>query len=280
MTSLAVSKETRIPVSTLKPDGVSIKGCSFIYAPAGQAGEYAPLAANPYRGCGHKCAYCYVPLITKQPRVEFNEGAVWRAGYLDNLKRDAKKYQAAGIGEQVMLSFTSDPYHPGDNTLTRQTLDVLQEHGLAICTLTKGGTRSLRDISIFRADRDSFASTITSLDDAFSRKWESGAALPADRLAALKAFHERGIYTWVSLEPTLDVEASLEIVRETHGFVDLYKIGRVNYVDITKTTDWRDYTLRMIELCKQLGAAHYIKKDLQPYLPEGYHNPMRVQQHH
>jgi hypothetical protein len=38
---------TAIPV--LNPDGVSVKGCSIIYAPEGQAGEYAPLAANPYR---------------------------------------------------------------------------------------------------------------------------------------------------------------------------------------------------------------------------------------
>lgn len=37
---------------TINPDGVSIKGCSIIYAPAGQAGEYARLATNPYRGCG------------------------------------------------------------------------------------------------------------------------------------------------------------------------------------------------------------------------------------
>jgi len=39
---------------TINPDGVSIKGCSIIYEPEGQAGEYAPLATNPYRGCGHK----------------------------------------------------------------------------------------------------------------------------------------------------------------------------------------------------------------------------------
>jgi len=38
-------------IPELNPDGVSVKGCSYIYAPAGQAGEYAPLAANPYRGC-------------------------------------------------------------------------------------------------------------------------------------------------------------------------------------------------------------------------------------
>jgi DNA repair photolyase len=59
---------------------------------------------------------------------------------------------------------------------------VLQAHGLGICTLTKGGTRSLRDIDLFRTNRDSFASTLTSLDSTFSRKWELHAALPADRL--------------------------------------------------------------------------------------------------
>jgi hypothetical protein len=41
-----------------------------------------------------------------------------------------------------------------------------------------------------------------------------------------------------------------------------------------------DYTQRMIDLLGRLGAAHYIKRDLQPYLPEGYHNPLRVPQHH
>ena len=43
---------------TLNDDGWSVKGCSIIYAPRGQAGEYSKLATNPYRGCGHKCAYC------------------------------------------------------------------------------------------------------------------------------------------------------------------------------------------------------------------------------
>ena len=49
---------------------------------------------------------------------------------------------------------------------------------------------------------------------------------------------------------------------------------------MTKTTDWEDYTHRMIDVCDQLGVAHYIKKDLQKYLPEGYKTPLRVKQHH
>lgn len=264
----------------INPDGVSVKGASYIYAPAGQAGEYAPLAANPYRGCGHGCAYCYVPLVTKQPRPAFDAGAVLRADFIRNLTHDAKKYQKLGITAQVMLSFTSDPYHLNDTTPTRKVLEILIEHGLGICTLTKGGSRALRDLDLFRPDRDSFASTLTSLDDAFSLKWERNAALPWDRIRTLRAFHDKGIFTWVSLEPTLDVESSLSIVQETHNTVDLFKVGRVNYLPMTKTTDWRDYTLRMVNLLQRLGAKHYIKKDLQQYLPEGYPNPLRIQQHH
>lgn len=264
----------------INPDGTSIKGCTIIYAPKGQAGEYAPLACNPYSGCGHKCAYCYVPNVLRISREQFDAGATPRRDFLGSLTNDARKYRAAGITSQVMLSFTTDPYHPGDNSLTRQVLRVIQNHGMAICTLTKGGSRALRDLDMFRPNRDAFASTLTSLDDAFSLKWERGAALPGDRIATLRRFHEAGIFTWVSLEPTLDVRASLEIVRQTHGFVDLYKVGRVNYIGMTQTTDWRDYTLRMIELLHKVGAKHYIKHDLQPYLPPGYDNPLRVPQHH
>jgi hypothetical protein len=270
----------RKPQPPPTPDSPGLPGCTYIYSPAGQAGEYAPLAANPYRGCGHGCAYCYVPLMLKMKRPLFDAGAVLRPTYLKGLRRDAAKYQAAGIADQVMISFTSDPYHLGDTAPTRETLEVLAEHGLAFCTLTKGGSRALRDLDLFRPDRDAFASTLTSLDHAFSAKWERFAALPADRIAALKAFHDGGIFTWVSLEPTLDTGASLASVQATHRFVDLYKVGKANYLGAYgKAIDWADYTRRMIDLLARLGARHYIKKDLQPYLPDGYHNPLRVPQH-
>jgi DNA repair photolyase len=213
-------------------------------------------------------------------RSEFDKGAVARPNYLELLRKDAKKYQTAGIKEQVMLSFTTDVYSPFDRSLTRPTIEILCEYGLGFCVLTKGGTRALEDIDLYRPDRDAFASTLTSLDPEFSLRWERGAALPADRIEALSSFHEEGIFTWVSLEPTLCVESSLEIVEATHKFVDLYKIGRVNYLPMTKTTDWKTYTEQMVKLCAKLGVVHYVKKDLQPFLPVGYNNPLRVPQHH
>jgi DNA repair photolyase len=262
----------------LNPDGVSVNGCSIIYAPAGQAGEYSPLATNPYRGCGHKCAYCYVPLALRMKRPDFDAGATPRKEFLKLLEKDASKYEAMGITEQVMLSFTTDPYHPGDTTLTRQTIELLQRYGMGICTLTKGGSRAMRDIDLFRPGRDAFASTLTSLEAEFSLKWERGAPLPQDRIDTLRNFHGAGIFTWVSLEPVLDTEATLDIIRRTHEFVDLYKVGRANYLPLTRTTDWKQFAHDVLKALEEAGARHYIKRDLQPYLPAGYDNPMRVDQ--
>jgi DNA repair photolyase len=275
-----MANTSKIKLPTLNPDGTSIKGCNYIYAPQGQAGEYAPLAANPYRGCGHGCAYCYVPNVIKMSRKDFDAGASPRENFLTELRKDAMKYKALDIKEQVMFSFTTDVYNPFDTSLTRPAIEVLIEHGLAFCVLTKAGTQAWCDHDVYRPDRDAFASTLTSLDEGFSRKWERNAAPPADRIDALKAFHAHGIFTWVSLEPTLDIEASLAIVEATHNFVDLYKVGRVNYLPMTKTTDWRDYTLRMLDTLNRVGALHYIKKDLQRFLPPGYPNPLRVPQRH
>ena len=265
------------------PDQPIIKGADVIYRPAGNAGEYAPLATNPWKGCGHGCKYCYVPLATHIDRNLFNEAAILREGYLDRLEKDAKRHTGLSgtANEQIFITFSSDPFHLGDLKPTGTVMALLQQAGLAFCTLSKGGTRALPFISMYRPERDAYACTLTTLDDSFSRKWEPKAAMPRDRVATLSRFHEAGIFTWVSLEPTLDVQASLDIVVETCSFVDLYKIGRANYLkEITRTTDWRDYTLRMINLCQNLGAKHYIKRDLQEYLPLGYYNPLRVQQHH
>lgn len=267
------------------PDQPIVRGADVIYRPAGNAGEYAPLATNPWKGCGHGCKYCYVPLATHIDRKLFNEAAVLREGYLDRLQRDVIRHRMAGIAggpnEQIFITFSSDPFHLGDLNPTRTTMRILQEGGLAFCTLSKGGERALPFLPMYRPDRDAYACTLTTLDDAFSRKWEPNAALPRDRIATLARFHDAGIFTWVSLEPTLDVQASLDIVAETRPFVDLYKIGRANYLkEITRVTDWRNYTRHMVDLCQSLGVRHYIKRDLQEFLPPDYPNPLRVTQHH
>jgi len=245
-----------------------------IYQPTGQAQEYGEWASNPYRGCGNKCRYCYVPLVLKMKREEFDAGAVLRDGFMKAFERDAKKLQSEGKSINIFFCFTTDLYHPGDTSPSREVLELTRKYGHSFTVLTKGGRRAMRDLDLYRPGLDHFASTLTSLEDGFSQRWETDAALPADRIATLEHFHKANIFTWVSLEPTLDVDSSIEIVYKTHRFVDFYKIGRVNYLPMTKTTDWKDYTLRMVEAVDKLGVSAYFKKDLQAHLPDGRKNEM------
>lgn len=243
----------------------AIKGCIIIYAPAGRANEYSKLACNPYAGCGHGCNYCYVPKQLKMSKAEFDCPQP-RKDFIKRLHNDARKYQAMGINEQVLLSFTTDPYNPLDEKLqlTRQTIRIIQSSGLSVVTLTKGGSRALRDLDLFRPGKDSFASTLTTLNEKESRKWEPYAALPLERIETLKAFHEAGIFTWVSLEPVFDPSGTIEIIEQTHEFVDHYKLGKMNYVPMN--INWSKFARYAVKLFDDLGCDYYVKRDLREYL--------------
>ena len=130
----------------LNPDGISVKVCSYLRT-RGQAGEYAPLAANPYRDAATS-AYCYVPQAIKIDRSEFNSGAVERAGFIASLGWDAKKYQALGITEQVMLVSPRMFITPETTWLTRDVIKLFKRLALT-CVLTKGGNLELRDLDLF-----------------------------------------------------------------------------------------------------------------------------------
>ena len=234
-----------------------------IYTPSGKALEYSELATNPYRGCTHGCTYCYVPMILKMRRPDFHAQSVVRPTFFAQLERSAKKTPPTS---PVLLSFTSDPYHTDDTSATRKTLQILRETGHTFTTLTKGGTRALRDIDLFRPGKDFFASTLTSLDPAVSEFYEPKAARPDDRLEALKAFHDADIFTWVSLEPVIDPDWALDIIEKTHEFVDFFKIGVANYMKLPHPVDWRQFALDAIYLCERLGKKYLLKKDLAKYL--------------
>jgi DNA repair photolyase len=250
---------------------------SIIYNPRGRAGEYADWAANLYIGCSHKCRYCYSADVLRIP--DDQRETFWRQPYpktrvVANMDTDAKrlaKHQCVN----VLLSFVCDDYQPLDaeTGITRDVIKILHEYGHTFTVLTKGGTRALRDIDLYR-EGDVFACTLTCLDVGESLKWEPGAATPQDRLYALKTFHDAGIHTWVSLEPVIHPQWALELIRLTHPMVDLYKVGKMNYTNKlpehlqreVANVDWRSFALDVTELLAKFDKRHYIKDDLKAYL--------------
>jgi len=236
-----------------------------IYEPRGRAGEYAPLAVNLYRGCGHGCIYCYAPEATFIERKEFIK-ATPRQGIVEKLEKDAPQAALDGHNGNVLLCFTCDPYQPINeiHELTRQAIIILHKNGFNVTILTKGGKRAESDFDLL-GPGDEFAVTLTFLDEQKSLQWEPGASPSEERIESLRKAHELGIKTWVSLEPVIEPAESIEIIRQTHTFVDLFKVGLLNYHPRGKEIDWRKFLQECIATLKQYGCQYYIKKDLRRY---------------
>ena len=246
----------------------------IIYEPAGKAREYSPLAANLYKGCAHKCEYCYVPGIppykfSKTAREDFYSDPQPRANVIKQLERDAQKF--AGDSRPVLMCFTSDPYQPCESgaMITRQALQIMAEYDLHPQILTKGGAWAVkRDQDVLTRSGAIWAATLTTDDPDESLAWEPGASLPADRIEALRLAKESGLETWVSLEPVINPDAALRLIDQTHGFVDLFKVGKLNYHPHAETIDWTDFLTNVEDRLDHYGLARYIKKDLEAFRVE------------
>ncbi len=239
---------------------------STIYQPRGKAGEYSRLAINLYKGCSHQCEYCYAPACTYKSKSDFSKPTP-RVGILKKIENDACKLNEVNESGPVLLCFTCDPYQPIDDQykLTRKTIEILHENNISVMILTKGGQRAERDFDLLSSD-DWFGVTLTTLDYNESLKWEPGAETPDARINSLRIAHNKGIKTWVSLEPVLNPEIALEIIRLTHNIVDKYKVGPLNYHPHSKSIDWHKFAHNAKDLLVELNCDYYFKNDLRKWL--------------
>ncbi len=238
----------------------------IIYEPRGKAREFAALAANLYKGCTHGCRYCYAPAATFTPRDQFTGCVSIRKGWADQIERDCAKLSSIGCKDMILMSFTTDPYQPAEEKfmVTRRAMEIISGHRLSVGVLTKGGKIARRDLDILsRNPQNQFACTLTTDIDEESSYWEPGAALPGDRVENLKKAYEKAIDTWVSFEPVVNPEAVLRLIDTTHWFVNLYKIGKLNYHKKSKDIDWRTYLNRVEEKLSAYGKKWIVKKDLE-----------------
>ena len=257
---------------------------NIIYEPKGRAKEYAPLAANIYRGCTHGCGYCFVRSIPGMRDLTMLE-ATPRANVLEKITKDAEKMK--GSDELILLCFTCDPYPEIDEVgLTSEILKVLAENQLNVTVLTKAGMRSVVDIPLMVEQEWWYGATMFSKHGiAEQKQFEPYAASLYDREMALRFATSKEVHTWVSLEPALSLEGSLGLISGLSDAVDHWKIGKLNHgkdlpeelQDIADGMDWRDYVHAVEGMLLDNGyseieesgvlepGTYYIKNDLRKF---------------
>ncbi len=244
-----------------------------IYEPKGKAREYAELAVNLFETCNNACVYCYVPRVLHKKPEEFFLPPKPRKDIILKLTSDVRQLQATDDQREILLCFTCDPYQidPEGNDLTRYTvraaLSALLTANLNISILTKGGERSLADINLLEhyADHVRYGASLVFNCDIESLRYEPNAAPTSKRIQALRTVHDKGIRTWVSLEPAWSIPDALRIIEKTYEFVDIYMVGKLNYHPHASEVDWFQYTKQVVKKLQAFDKKFYIKHDLRKY---------------
>ena len=243
---------------------------NVIYEPKGRAREYAPLACNLYMGCTHGCKYCYAPACMHQKPDVWHESARARGeNVLALFEKDCvrlAKERADDETRRVLFCFLSDPYQPLESELhlTRRGIETAARHGIKIDILTKGDSALIeQDLPLMLKSQTHLGITLSFINDASRREWEPMASTVQSRLNILRKAHAMGIYTWVSMEPVIIPQEALEVIRQVHGYVDFWKVGKLNHnKEVERSVNWPKFRDDATALLESFGSEYYIKEDL------------------
>lgn len=235
--------------------------------------EYADYCINHVEGCSHGCRFpCYAMMLKKRcgvikdykdwikPKIVINA--------LELLDKEIPKLKDKI--KVVHLSFTTDPFmykQPEVADLTLKIIERLNRAGIRCTVLTKGiYSKELTDKNRFSGDNE-YAITLVSLSDEFHKQFEPGASPYRQRINSLKYLHEKGLKTWISMEPyptpNLVKQNLSEILNEIR-FVDKIIFGKLNYnVKTSKFENNKEFydeqAKEVIDFCRKNNIEYHIK---------------------
>jgi len=233
--------------------------------------EYGDYTMNFVQGCSHGCKYpCYAFLQKKR----FGQVADYEEWCKPQLVSNTLALLDQEIPRlkskitSVHLCFSTDPFMYGYQEIIDMALASIKKlnaAGIKCTALTKGILPiELADLS----EDNEYGITLVSLNEEYRAKMEPSAAPYAERLAALRALHDAGCKTWVSMEPYPTpnlIEQNLHDLLEAVSFVDKIIFGRTNYsTEVSSYKDHKAYynelAAEVISFCEERGIQYHIKE--------------------
>ena len=177
-----------------------------------------PWSLNPYVGCSHDCAYCYVPDVAHVERGRWGSYVIVKRNLPTLLAREMARKEP----RPIFLSSATDPYQPAEGThlVTRRCLEVMRRHDWPLRVLTRNPLVR-RDALLLRGFSDvEVGMSVPTLDDAMRRLVEPGAPPVEGRLRALRALADEGLAPFVNLAPAYPLSGGVKPADFARAFRD------------------------------------------------------------
>lgn len=167
-------------------------------------------SVNPYRGCGHACAYCYArpshEYLSFGAGTDFDTKIVAKMNAPQLLREHFDR--PSWRGDLVMFSGVTDCYQPVEASLklTRGCLEVCAEYKNPVAIITKAPLIE-RDLDVLlklhQRARLSVAISIPIWDKELSRAIEPGVATPQRRVQTISTLAKAGLNVKVMVAPII-----------------------------------------------------------------------------
>jgi DNA repair photolyase len=158
-----------------------------------------PYSFNPYVGCYHGCAFCYVPRLLQVERGAWGTTVVVKRNAATVLAREVRRLPR-GL---VAISTATDPYQyvEGKYRITRRALEVLLRADWPLSVLSRSPLM-LRDVDLFIRFRElEVGMSVPTLDDRARCLLEPWAPPVQARLRCLRELAAAGLKTFVGFAP-------------------------------------------------------------------------------
>lgn len=233
--------------------------------------EYGDYTMNHIQGCAHGCRFpCYAFLMKKR-FGQIKNYAQWLEPHLVSNTLELLDQEIPKLRDKIQsvhLCFSTDPFmsgYPEVSAMSIAAIRKLNQAGIRCTTLTKG----ILPLELAQLSTENeHGITLISMDETYRETMEPGAAPYADRLAALKALHEAGCKTWVSIEPYPTpnlIKQNLREILDAVSFADKIIFGRTNYckeVNAYKQHKvfYNQMAGQVTEFCEQHRIQYHIKE--------------------
>lgn len=239
---------------------------------------------NPYTGCAHRCAFCYVRGFERRAERPADDryGASVRVkiNVVERLRAEVSR--RTWRRELVAIGAATDPYQPAEGRyrLTRGCIEVLGWNRTPLSIITRGPL-IVRDLDVLGAaavrTRVAVAVSIATLDEDLARRLEPGVAPPRQRLRTIRALTDAGIEAGVALAPVMpgltdaprDLAAVLDAARDagaTHAWSNVLNLRagtREHFLGVLER-EWPKALDRYRRLYPAGGSGYLAPRDVEP----------------
>lgn len=232
---------------------------------------------NPYRGCMHRCVFCYARrthwFLDRDGVTEWGSTIYVKINAAAVLRRELTRPRPSGF--EVCVGTATDPYQPLEGTyrITRAVFAELARARTPVHLITRSPL-VVRDIDVLTelAARASFSVgiSIPTLDAKLAKEIEPTVAPPAKRLFAVQSLAAKGLRVGVAVAPVLpgltDDPGTLgRVLRAARDCGATFAWHNVlNLGDITREAYFgflREEHPRLVALYESLYAGKYAPRD-------------------